>query len=448
MNLSFSTPTSSTISSTSSDLRRLRILFITNFYPPFELGGWEQLVHNICQQLESRGHETAILTSNYRRDEVGISESNVYRLLNLESSDLNRYRPQTLLNKNHLERENWQYLDKVKLDFNPDVVFFHSMWNLPRSLAWHAEQILPGRVAYYMAGDWPFTPSVHQRYLQDKAGIPLRRISKQLLASIPLSLLRRERLLQPVAFEHVACVSEYIRHIMQQDAGIPLANMTVIYNGIELDQFSPPDDWHPGQWKHDHPKFLYVGSLLAHKGVDVAIAGFARWLNDRGSDTESTLSIIGSGQSDFEDTLRQQAQSLGVASKIKFLGRVDRSYLPNYLRDHDVFIFPSTFNEPLARAMQEALACGLVLVGTTTGGSKELLVDDVTGLAFTAGDAVDLSCQLQRIVDEPELRQRLALGGHAAVVNRFGLERMIDEIEQFLVEIIGTSSGHENSSDQ
>jgi hypothetical protein len=71
----------------------VRILFISNYYPPYELGGWEQLAEQIAQRLAGRGHVTAVLTSRHRRYETSAPEPGVYRLLHPESDDIHHYHP-------------------------------------------------------------------------------------------------------------------------------------------------------------------------------------------------------------------------------------------------------------------------------------------------------------------------------------------------------------------
>ena len=72
----------------------------------------------------------------------------------------------------------------------------------------------------------------------------------------------------------------------------------------------------------------------------------------------------------------------GLDSKIRFVGQVDRYEMPSVMIEHDVLVFPSVWEEPLARVVQEAMASGLVVIGTVTGGTAEILRDGVTGLTF------------------------------------------------------------------
>jgi glycosyltransferase involved in cell wall biosynthesis len=129
------------------------------------------------------------------------------------------------------------------------------------------------------------------------------------------------------------------------------------------------------------------------------------------------------------------------------LGRLPREEIPALLQKHDVLIFPSTWEEPLARMMQEAMAAGLVVVGTLTGGSGELLVEDETGLTFEAGNAGMLARRIEQLLENPELIPSLARNGRAKVIEQFEIERMIKEIETYFDAIIqrNTTAQVENS---
>jgi glycosyltransferase involved in cell wall biosynthesis len=89
---------------------------------------------------------------------------------------------------------------------------------------------------------------------------------------------------------------------------------------------------------------------------------------------------------------------------------------------------------------QEAMASGLVVVGTTTGGTQEILRDGQTGLTFAPGDANGLADQVVRLVSDPELRRRLVQAGRQTVLEKFTLDRMVLEIDAYLNESLADSS--------
>ena len=81
------------------------------------------------------------------------------------------------------------------------------------------------------------------------------------------------------------------------------------------------------------------------------------------------------------------------------------------------------------------MAAGLVLVGTMTGGTKELLVDDVNGLAFVRESAKELADQLMRLAHDDVLCKRLSTNAWETIQERFTAERMMDNLVRFFAEI-------------
>jgi len=75
------------------------------------------------------------------------------------------------------------------------------------------------------------------------------------------------------------------------------------------------------------------------------------------------------------------------------------------------------------------MACGLVVIGTTTGGTPEILTDGENGLTFKAGDGAMLAEKIARVLREPSLRPRLARAARRTVEERFTMQRMVEELE-------------------
>ena len=109
----------------------MKILIISNFYPPGELGGWEQLTNNVADNMIARGHDIRVLTSNFRADEIKATEPHVKRVLFLESQDPVHYHPHYTLIHRWQERKNLFHLEQVVSEFEPEIIFINGMWNLP-----------------------------------------------------------------------------------------------------------------------------------------------------------------------------------------------------------------------------------------------------------------------------------------------------------------------------
>ena len=90
----------------------MRILLLSAFYPPYVVGGWEQLVEDINQDLQARGHETHVVTSMYGVNRP-VHEPSVDRILALET-DVFHYKPLDFLAHSSRLKTNVQLWLRVK----------------------------------------------------------------------------------------------------------------------------------------------------------------------------------------------------------------------------------------------------------------------------------------------------------------------------------------------
>ena len=413
----------------------MRILLLSAFYPPYVVGGWEQLVEDINQDLQARGHETHVVTSMYGVNRP-VHEPSVDRILALET-DVFHYKPLDFLAHSSRLKTNVQRVKKVIEKFRPDIVFVHVMWNLSKGVAWVAEKLCPDRVVYYIANDWPYAIDLHSAFWMDRARGSLAAKAKELIAPLPLKFMQYENSKFRLDFKRVMCVSKSVRNDLAEYARIDPQSMRVIYNGVSADVFTP--DWSKKSYGTERAfSLLYAGNIVPHKGVHTAIEAMAL-LARKPNARNIHLSIIGSGHPDYENQLRNLVSTHQIADKVSFLGRFPRSDMPALFRMFDAFVFPSIWNEPLARVMEEAMASGLTVIGTLTGGTGELLIEGETGLTFEPEHPEMMAQRIEQLYDDPVLCRTLADNGRNKVFREFGRERMMNEIETYLNEVITNS---------
>jgi glycogen synthase len=417
----------------------MRILFISTFYPPHVVGGWEQLVEDLNTGLRQRGHETLVLTTTHglpHNKPVVDVKAGVDRSLLLESR-LQFYQPSDMLFYRRRTQHNLEATRAAIQRFQPDVVFVHIMWNLSRAIPWLAEQLVPGRVVYYVADHWPYSPDTHEAYWQDCAGDRLRQALKRIVAPLPLHIVAQDRSRFRLAFDNVLCVSEAIRQSMLDSLHLDPQKVQVVYNGIDVAAFPYRRRLVGGDGGEETAtlRLLYAGSLVPHKGVHVAVDAM-RELARQNSLGSMRLTIVGSGRPDYEARLHQAVVDYGLQACVHFAGRVARSEMPAQLAAHDVLIFPSEWPEPLARMTQEAMASGAVVVGTVTGGTGEILVEGETGLVFAPGNASALASCICRLAADPALFDRLATNARRRVEEKFSFKRMLDQVEDILHKVV------------
>ncbi len=406
----------------------MRILVLTNFFPPARPGGYTQWCQEVTDRLAARGHTVGVLTSCHERAKAPADEQGVIRRLHLEG-DLAYYRPlQFFLQRTHQHREDLVILEQTVNAFAPDLIFIWGMWALSKALPARAEQLRPGRVVYYLCDYWPAAADMHTTYWQAPAEHWYMRGPKRVLRVLALGMLASDR--RPdLQLEHVMCVSGRVRQLLVE-AGVPVEHARVIHGGTDIQRFQRTRALRHGAGLL---RLLYAGQLVQHKGVHTAIEAMSRLVNMHGVDG-ATLTLVGSGHPGYEAHLRRLVARERLQGHVTFHTPVPREQMPDLLQQFDVLVLPSIYEEPLARVTQEAMAAGLVVVGTTTGGTPEILRDGETGLTFAPEDAEGLAQQIIRLMRQPELVDRLAQAGRQAVQEKFTLDRMVAEIEAFLVE--------------
>jgi glycosyltransferase involved in cell wall biosynthesis len=174
---------------------------------------------------------------------------------------------------------------------------------------------------------------------------------------------------------------------------------------------------------------LYIGRLERMKGVHTLVGAM------RDVPAAVTLDIVGSGEPDYTAELQAMVSAGDLGTRVRLRGPVPRTQIPLLLRSCDALVFPSEWEEPFARSVLEAMAAGLPVIGTTTGGTGELLIDGVTGLTYAAGNAQDLAVQIRRLADDPQLRRQLAATGCETVHRFYTIGRMVDELEAELIAL-------------
>ncbi len=411
----------------------MRLLFISNLYPPYDLGGFEQWCYEVTEQLRRRGHSVHVLASRFGIPSGVSYEDGVSRSLFLQA-DLHYYRPvDFFLKRSQQERANSDALRRAVEDFAPGLIVVWGMWNLSRNIPHWAEQWMPGRVAYYVASYWPADTDIHEEYWRLPARHMVAELAKRPVRNVALGQMKHEGYPPKLQFEHVMCCSSYVRDTLRQ-AGKLSESAGVIYGGIDPEPFL-----HGFSERITVPekplRLLYFGGLFSHKGVHTAIEAMAL-LKKRGMIGRVDLTVLGGGHPDYETYLRQKVEEADLSPQVHLAGRVPRKDIPIWLRQFDVFLFTSLWPEPFGRTIIEAMAAGLTVIGSDVGGSREIFEMYDRELLFSPEDSRALADRIIRLTDDPQVRQSLAQTGHQIVVERFTLRRMVDEIETWLQGIV------------
>jgi glycosyltransferase involved in cell wall biosynthesis len=318
------------------------------------------------------------------------------------------------------ERGNWAALRRLAAEFRPDVVY---VWN-PVGTSVSMAAALPALgtpTAYYVFDEWMARgDDLVLRFWKEGGG------AARVAAAAGMPALSGG-----VAFRNVQFGSAYLAEAVRA-AGVRTEGARTIHWGIDPDAFPYRAERRP-----QARRLLFVGQVLPHKGVHTLVEAMALL----GSSAPVTLTIAGDADNPYGHELRQRVRELKLEETVSFRGRVPRAGIVALYHEHDVLVFPSVWNEPFGITILEAMACGLPVVATGTGGSGEVVHDGENALVFAPGDAEACARQIGRLLRDEELFERIRRSARGSVERDFTFERTIAEIEEGLLAAAAAGGG-------
>lgn len=391
----------------------MKILVLSNLYPPYVLGGYEILCGQVTEHLRERGHDITVLTTAMP---AGAGSDDDPRVLRWLEPYLPFDQPPAIMRGRRLVtgRRNAAATRRLLAERSFDLVF-----------VWSQLRLTVGPLRALKALGVPTAITQNDEHLATFLPAPLRLRPRGIAAYLVDRSIFAWSMLPNLDFAAVTCISERLkRDLLRRGVAVPHAE--VIYQGIPVERFPPKAE--PGVIGQPL-RLLYVGQLHAYKGVHTLIEAAHRLVGVLDG-AEVKLSIIGDGPKDYRDRLADAAGA-GEA-EVVLVGKLAHDALSRSYREHDIFVFPSMWAEPFGLTHLEAMASGTPVVSTNDGGHAELLRHGENALVFEKGDAVDLAAQLARLVADPALARRLAVEARKDVEQHFSLSRYIDDLEDFL----------------
>jgi phosphatidyl-myo-inositol dimannoside synthase len=176
-----------------------------------------------------------------------------------------------------------------------------------------------------------------------------------------------------------------------------------------------------GTPKAQPARILYAGNLVQSKGVDVLLCAAAE-LRRRGIGFE--LKILGQGP--LQNSLKALARDLDIQDRVTWSPFVAQSLMPAEYGASTITVLSSRGQaEGLGLTLVEALLAGSAVVGTAAGGIPEVVMHQQTGLIAREGDPAHLADQLQRLLSDAELRERLTRAGKDHVLRTYSPDSAI-----------------------
>jgi len=381
----------------------------------------------VSDKLIQRGHIIRVLTSDFELDEKKI-EKEVHRTFDYD------FGKRTSFLKNlKFEIKNNRILRNQIRDFQPDII---SIWHptfLSKTLLVKLDSLKIPKV-YNLGDDWLSSWyfgkgqgwfsyfEFHQKRKKNAIKLVLRNMLNVL---IPTKW-------KPIDLTNAWFVSNSLK-TQHLEAGLPVEESPVIYNGLELQKYSLT----PLKKKsRDGVNLLWVGRITEYKGTHNAIEALAILINEFGM-KDIRLSIVGKPDNqEYLTHLKYLVEKNGLQGRIIFEGKLSHNKTIEKYLESDIFLFTSVYKEPFGLTWLEAFACGVPVVGTITGASKEIFADGENALIYKAGDSESLALQVKRLIEDGTLYKKIQNNAIEIVKEKFNIEAMTDKIELLYAKAI------------
>jgi glycosyltransferase involved in cell wall biosynthesis len=383
----------------------MRILVVTNLYPPHYQGGYEVRCAQVAEALRASGDDVCVLTSTHglplsrwgglqRRTDLVNGIAVHRRLSQCVYPPQPAHRPWALFQAFRELADLKEFTHLVET-FRPDIINWWSMWGLSKTLlplppVWGIPDV-HWVEHYWMIEDYgrgSVDPSLFWTRLWDGEWGPraLRPLLRLMGRWWEWRTARRgwpTRAL-PNRPRHVCFVSEHLR-ALHRAAGLEFPASEVIHGGAVIEALGqvPPD------------------------------------IRD-----QMVLSVVGAGSAEYLEHIKTRVEELRLGNCVAFHGKMPHEQMPQVYKTNDVLIFSSIRDEGLPLTMVEAMLAGCAVVTTGSGGAMEVATAAELPL-FEKEDAVALSRILSRFVNQPDEVARVAARGQRSALSDFSFDHMM-----------------------
>lgn len=254
-----------------------------------------------------------------------------------------------------------------------------------------------------------------------------------------LTLRRAMRLL----VHHYIAVSQDLEGWLLERVGVRRSRVSQIYNGVDYRRFQPgtvkPLALLPAHWRglDDIVIVGTVGRLTPVKDQQLLLRAFAL-LREQRPDLALQMRTILVGDGPLRAPLSALVEELGLADVVWLAG--DREDVPELLGLFDVFVLPS-LAEGISNTVLEAMASGLPVVATESGGNTELVEAGFNGALFPVGDERALAGELLMILENPKLGEAMGENARRRITERFDWDKTVAEYLNVYDYVVAAGSG-------
>lgn len=430
----------------------VRILILTNLYPPHHAGTYDFRCESVARALRQRRHEVRVLTSNHglKTEQRGTDTERRLRLNGVYGH------PQItrLLDLKDLEFHNHTVVNETILEFQPELLYVWSLHGLSKSLVFTFDRH-PVPVVCDVADNWladelrsdPWLAfwnreklSFADRALRTSLELSAQRDKwDQVAPTRPATDVKRLPFLSDPAVDSVEPNSvtwlrfhglSFCSVALRQralKAGYCVDNSLVIHPCVDIGNFRAPVK--PAAVPAR--RLLVFGPLKHGSGVLTALRAY---LELHKSDAQVALTIAGRGDSDYVAKLKSFVVQNELPVEFEMISDPTKE-MPAVFAKHDILLHTVETDDDFSVAPLEGMVAGLPAVVTRFGTAGEFFRHGENSITYAPGDGNDLAGRIYELQSRPDLREYIATTGQNEVVAQFNEKTVMDRTEQYLTAV-------------
>ena len=375
----------------------MKILVISNYYPPYYIGGYELACFNTVEYLKKCGHDVYVLTGNYMDESSEFGQT--YRKLKYIN-----YEHPSFWDKHKVEIYNYAVTKDIIKKISPDIVYLWSLRLISLSPAIAVQDLHIKRI--FEIGDFWM-----KGYFSNTLFSKIKRFIKNLL---PFTIGSK------VDLSPAICVSNWVAKEMKDNYNTK--QTYVIPNGTHI-------------YKRNRKKlskkikYMFCGRVDITKGIDMALKALGS-LKDRGINNFE-FNIYGDGNADYINKCKNITKVLNLNNEVNFYGKKNNT--KEIYTQNDILLMPTRMKEPFGLVIIEAMASGVVVIATDGYGPAEIINNNKDGLLFKENDITDLTNNILKIHSNQFLYNKLRDAAYHKVCNNFNLLNVKKEVEYIII---------------
>ncbi len=345
-------------------------------------------------------------------------------------------------NQVHIFTSRWDStLSRKNIDFYKIKTFAHPFFVKVLSFVWFCRQkmknnsfdLVIGPLGDTLKADILVAHSCHRAWVELKKKDSLERLKYWLNPLHQVALYLEKKALQQGNYKKIISISQMTKNDLVKYYHIPPEDITVIYNGVNVEEFTPLNRNKFRQELRRELGFLetdilllFVANEFKRKGLKTLLEAVALPMHN------APVKLLVAG-TDNPHSYINLARALGIKDQVCFLG--PRQDMHRVYAASDVFVFPTKL-EPFGLVITEAMASGLPVITSRLAGAAELIKDGETGVLLkNPENPGELQDKIFKLIRDVDYRNKLGANA-AAFIQNYSWDRIADQTRTLYWQVI------------